>query len=229
MTRRGANAAASETSGERARLIATADLFLASLRELRARQQEGADVAVVERWIVRVAGLRALLDTTTDRQGVEPYDVNRRHPGEALRRLFPVGLDDGDFDDEVGRLQRASEDFKRLAQRPPLPPMTADDGLDDLLNGHASARFRYIDVRSVEAWRRERLSFATNIPLARLSDEAPKLFAQDSALVVFGDDDATTREGVRLLEQAGFSALPIPGGFDWFRRRNWTIDRGPAT
>jgi len=70
--------------------------------------------------------------------------------------------------------------------------MSEDEALVDVLTGHASARFRYLDVRSVNSWRRERLPSGTNIPIERLADEAPKVFRRETDLVVYGEDNAST-------------------------------------
>jgi len=107
--------------------------------------------------------------------------------------------------------------------------MTADEGLVDVLTGHASARFRYLDVRNVDAWRRERLPWATNIPSDRLAEEAARVFRKETELVVYGDDDASTKAAARDLERVGFERpRTIPGGFEWFKRHGWQIETGPG-
>jgi hypothetical protein len=98
-----------------------------------------------------------------------------------------------------------------------------------VLTGHASARFRYLDVRSVDARRRERLPWGINIPLERLTEDAPKVFRKHTDLVVYGGDDASTRAAGRALTRVGFKrTLTIPGGFQWFRRQGWQIESGPG-
>jgi hypothetical protein len=89
------------SSEERARLIATADMVLEDLKGLRSRQPATADVEIVERWIARVAGVRENLDAITDWRSAEVYSGNALDPGEALRRMFPDVLADGDFDHEL--------------------------------------------------------------------------------------------------------------------------------
>jgi rhodanese-related sulfurtransferase len=215
---------------ERARLIATAWMLLDLLKEVRSRQPSTADVQIMERWITRVAGLRENLDAITEWQAAEGYPVNGLHPGDALGRLFPTGLEGADFETELARLENElARDDREREPEPPAPPMTADDVLADLLTGHASARFRYIDVRNVDVWRRERLPGATNIPSERLADEAPRVFRKETDLVVFGDDDASTQAAIDELKTAGFErTLAIPRGFQWFVAQGWKIENGPG-
>lgn len=219
-----------ESSDERARLIATSDVLLDVLKDVRSRQGATADSDIVERWIARIAGLRENLDAISERESAEMYPVNALHPRDALRRLFPDGLADGDFSQELRRLEaELARDDREREPEPPTPPMSADDTLFDLLTGHASARFRYLDVRSIEAWRRERSPRAAHIPRERLVEEAPRAFGKETDLVVFGGDDASTQAAIRLLKSAGFQrTLALPGGIEWFKRVGWELDRGPG-
>ena len=205
-------------------------MLLDGLKDVRSRQLSTADVEILERWITRVAGIQANLDAITDWDSAEAYEVNGLHPGEALRRLFPTGLDGSDFEAELRRLENElARDAREREREPARRPMTADEGLVDVLTGHASARFRYLDVRSVDAWRRERLPSGINIPLERLAQEAPKVFRKDTNLVVYGDDDASTEAAARALTRVGFKrTLTIPGGFPWFSRQGWQIEIGPG-
>ena len=83
-----------------------------------------------------------------DWDSAEAYEVNALHPGEPLRRLLAVGLDDSDFDSDLARLENElARDFRQLEAEPPTQPMTADEGLVNVSTGHGSARFRYLDVR----------------------------------------------------------------------------------
>jgi rhodanese-related sulfurtransferase len=206
-------------------------MLLGALKNVRSSMPPDADVLIVERWITRVAGMRANLDAITEWDAAEAYDVNALHPGGALRRLFPAGLDDGDFETELSRLECeiARADREREPE-PPSPPMTADDVLDDLLTGHAGNRFRYLDVRSVDSWRRERLRWSVNIPLERLPEEAAKVYWKKTDLVVYGDDEASTQAAARELQRLGFKKpRTIPGGFEWFKRRGgWELETGPG-
>jgi hypothetical protein len=140
------------SADERARLIATPSLLLDALKDVRLRQPSTGDVQIVERWIARVGGIQANLDAITDWDAAEAHEVNVLHPGEPLRRLFPAGLEDADFETELKRLENElARDFRELEAQPPTRPMTADEELEDSLTGHGSARFRYLDVRDVEA------------------------------------------------------------------------------
>jgi rhodanese-related sulfurtransferase len=218
------------SSEERARLIATAEMVLHGLKEVRSRQPATADIQVMERWITRVAGVGANLDAVTEWEAAEAYRVNSLHPGEALRRLFPNGLDDRhSFETELERLEREIDrDERERVREPPPSPMTRDDSLEDLLWGHASARFRYLDVRSIGAWRRERLRHAINIPLESLPKDGMNTFTTGTHLVVFGDDGSATEDAVQELKAAGFEhVIAIPRGFAWFKERGWETDVGP--
>jgi rhodanese-related sulfurtransferase len=221
---------AATPSDERARLIATADMLVDVLKDLRSRQGPTADSAIVARWIARIAGVRENLDAITEWESAKMYPVNGLHPGDALRRLFPDGLADGDFEQELRRLEtELARDDREREPEPPAPPMSPDDTLVDLLAGHGSGRFRYLDVRSIEAWRRERSRWAAHIPLERLTEDAPRAFRKETDLVVFGDDDASTQAAIRLLERAGFQrTLALPGGIEWFKRVGWHLDTGPG-
>ena len=118
------------SSEERARLIATADMVLEDLKGVRSRQPATADVEIVERWIARVAGVRENLDAITDWSSAEVYSGNALDPGEALRRLFPDVLADGDFDHELARLEAELARLARTLQ-------SRRDGL--------SRRLRHVD------------------------------------------------------------------------------------
>ena len=205
-------------------------MLLDGLKDVRSRQPSTADVEIVERWITRVVGIEASLDAITDWDSAEAYEVNALHPGEALRRLFPTGLDGSDFEADLRRLENELARAARERERePPTRSMTADEGLVDVLTGHGSARFVYLDVRGVNAWRSERLPWGINIPLERLAEEAPEVFQRDTDLVVYGDDDASTEAAARLLTRVGFKRTrTIPGGFQWFSRQGWQIETGPG-
>jgi len=218
------------SEADRARLIATADMLLDVLGEVRSRQPSTADVRIVESWMARVAGARENLDAITEWSAAEAYPVNALHPAESLRRLFPAGLDGADLETELSRLEdEFARDHRARERESPVAPLTPDELLADVLLGHAGARFRYLDVRSVDAWRREHLRDATNIPLERLAEEAPRTFRKETDLVVYGDDNAGTDAAAAELQRLGFQPpTRIPGGFPWFKRRGWEIETGPS-
>jgi rhodanese-related sulfurtransferase len=215
---------------ERARLIATASLLLDVLKNVRSRQPSTGDIEIVEKWITRVAGVEANLDAITEWDGAEAYEVNTLRPGDPLRRLFPEGLDDADFETELKRLEKElATHLHDLRSRPSPLAMTAGENLVDVLTGHGSARFKFLDVREVEAWRRERVPGGINIPAERVAEEAARVFRKDADLVVYGADDASTQAAARELEAIGFDhPLAIPGGFPWFKRQGWKIHSGPG-
>jgi rhodanese-related sulfurtransferase len=218
------------SADERARLIATADLLLSELKTARQAEVLSDDSGVVPRWIARVAAVKENLDAVTDWHAAEAYAVGGIETAKALRRLFPGGLPDRDFDAEVQELLPEIElGLRELAERAGAqPPMTADDALEDLLGGHAGARFKYVDVRSDEAWRHERLPYDRHVPLNRLRDEIPHLFSKDAELVVYGSDQASSDEAAMRLADLGYQhVLTVPGGFEWFKRRGWRLERGP--
>jgi rhodanese-related sulfurtransferase len=214
---------------ERARLISTAALLLDGLKNVRSRQACDGDVEIVERWITRIAAAEANLAAITNWDAAEAYEVNALRPDEPLRRLFPAGLDDADFETELKRLEKElARDLRDLQGRPPTRAPTADESLLDVLTGHGSARFEFLDVREVEAWRRERVPGGINIPAERVAEEAARVFRKDADLVVYGADDASTQAAARELEAIGFDPLAIPGGFPWFKRQGWKIHSGPG-
>ena len=149
-----------------------------------------------------------------------------------MRRLLPEGLADGDYDMEVCGLDtELARDLRERPSEPPVERLTEDELLVEVLLGHASARFRYLDVRSRDSAYRERLRWvaSVNIPLERVADEAQKAFSKETALVVYGEDEASTNAAASELEQLGFKPpTTTPGGFERFKRQGWEIEAGPA-
>lgn len=94
-----------------------------------------------------------------------------------------------------------------------------DDGPLDLVTGHASARFRWLDVRPADVRDRAPAHSHTSLPLDELVAGKNPPFPRDTELVVFGEHMDDTARAVRELERRGFRALALSGemfgGYDW--------------
>jgi rhodanese-related sulfurtransferase len=90
-----------------------------------------------------------------------------------------------------------------------------DNDWVDILTGHASARFKWVDVRSDEAWRKKPSGAHEHIPLHELPTRAREALSRKTELVVFGVDDAETAEAQRILGSLGFRrVIAFSGGFE---------------
>jgi rhodanese-related sulfurtransferase len=89
-----------------------------------------------------------------------------------------------------------------------------DNDWVDILTSHASARFKWVDVRSDETWRKNP-SGAEHIPLHELPIRAREALSRKTELVVFGVDDVETAEAQRILGGLGFRrVVAFRGGFE---------------
>src|SRR4051794_22567315 len=93
----------------------------------------------------------------------------------------------------------------------------AESGLFDVITGHGSSRYRWIDVRSViEVGARpfEPTDFA--LPLPVLLDGAPIPFETEVPLAIFGAGASDTVAAVEAIRQRGYcKVLEITGGIEW--------------
>lgn len=89
------------------------------------------------------------------------------------------------------------------------------DGWLDILTGHASARFKWIDVRSAQEWQDQPPPPGiAHIPLEDLPARARDEFKRKDELIVYGSDDSQTAEAEKVLQQLGFKNVDaVKGGF----------------
>jgi rhodanese-related sulfurtransferase len=91
----------------------------------------------------------------------------------------------------------------------------------DVLTGHGSARFKWLDVRSWGQHRKRppRDPDVIHIPLRELSMRAKAELPIDARVVVYGGDDRETAQAEKALEKLGFEdVLAFRGGFDKLSR-----------
>jgi hypothetical protein len=89
----------------------------------------------------------------------------------------------------------------------------------DLVTGHASARFKWVDVRPDDERVRAPFEHAdAALSVDRLRTNQPLPLRKRSELVVFGSDAAETREATSILERRGYEVLPAPRGYETLRR-----------
>jgi hypothetical protein len=89
----------------------------------------------------------------------------------------------------------------------------------DLVTGHASARFTWVDVR--EDRERQQLPVRgtdVTVTIERLVAGEPLPSRSGPELVVFGSDDGETRKAAKILRRRGYEVLPAPDGYEGLER-----------
>lgn len=84
----------------------------------------------------------------------------------------------------------------------------------------ASERVLVIDARSPEAWRREHIPGAINLPHRTLCEATTAGLDRDALLVAYCDGigcNASTKGALGLL-RLGFRVKELIGGLDWWKR-----------
>lgn len=101
----------------------------------------------------------------------------------------------------AGRLLRISrEDFARYILQPLRSPVTLQTAQDLVAQGA-----RWLDLREPEAFQREALPDALNVPLALLRNKR-KTLAADTTWITYSDDPRTSEVGCYLLSELGVKA-----------------------
>lgn len=91
-----------------------------------------------------------------------------------------------------------------------------------------------IDARSPEAFAREHIPSAINIPHRMMSPEATRQVRKDALIVTYCDGigcNASTKGALNLL-RLGFQVKELIGGLDWWKRdghKTHTSDRAERT
>lgn len=101
----------------------------------------------------------------------------------------------------AGRLLRISrENFARYILQPLRSPVTLSTAQDLIQQGA-----RWLDLREPEAFQRESLPDASNVPLALLRNKR-KTLAADVTWITYSDDPKTSEVGCYLLAELGIKA-----------------------
>jgi rhodanese-related sulfurtransferase len=77
-----------------------------------------------------------------------------------------------------------------------------------------------VDARSPEAWRRERIPGAINLPHRTMSPETTRALDRGALVIVYCDGigcNASTK-GALNLARLGFQVRELIGGLDWWKR-----------
>ena len=96
-----------------------------------------------------------------------------------------------------------------------------DESWVDILSGHASARFRWLDVRSRSDREIEPSPnpAVVHVPLDELTARVQAVLSHSAEIIVFGSDDAQAVAAARTLDQLGYANVVVfADGFDALRR-----------
>ena len=88
-----------------------------------------------------------------------------------------------------------------------------------------------IDARSPEAYRREHIPGAINIPHRQMSDEATKGLDRTALVVTYCDGigcNASTK-GALNMTRLGFRVKELIGGLDWWKRDGHKTEGGESS
>ena len=95
--------------------------------------------------------------------------------------------------------------------------MTDEEVFFDLVTGHASARFVWVDARAADDLGSGHPA-AVRLPLAELLAGAPIDVPAAAELVVFGSGQADTQQAAEVLARRGYRVLAAPDGLLGLRR-----------
>jgi rhodanese-related sulfurtransferase len=87
-----------------------------------------------------------------------------------------------------------------------------------------------IDTRSPEAYRREHIPGAVNVPHRTMSEETTRFIDKAALVVTYCDGigcNASTK-GALNMTRLGFRVKELIGGLDWWKRDGHKIASGPA-
>lgn len=90
----------------------------------------------------------------------------------------------------------------------------------------ASANVVVVDARSAEAYEKEHIPFAINIPHRTMSEETMGQLDRAVAYVTYCDGigcNASTK-GALNMARLGFSVKELLGGLDWWRRDGYATE-----
>ncbi len=88
-----------------------------------------------------------------------------------------------------------------------------------------------VDARSTDAYQREHIPGAVNIPHATMSEETVSKIDRDSLVVTYCDGigcNASTKGALKMLK-LGFEVKELLGGLDWWKRDGHATDGDDAT
>jgi rhodanese-related sulfurtransferase len=95
----------------------------------------------------------------------------------------------------------------------------------------ARARVIVVDARSPEAWARERIPGAVNLPHRLMNEASTRSLDREALLISYCDGigcNASTKGALRLAE-LGFRVKELIGGLDWWKRDGHPTECGAAS
>lgn len=106
----------------------------------------------------------------------------------------------------------------------PMGEMTSEERdewqLQEVLLGHASGRFKWVDAREDHARTREPATWVDyELSVGALQAGVRPTLPYDAPLVVFSDDEHSTAEAAASLLRIGYRDIrTIPKGFPWVKQ-----------
>lgn len=83
----------------------------------------------------------------------------------------------------------------------------------DTLGGHASRRFRPVDVRSAEEWNAGHVPRSVNVPLAEIGT-LPEILPLGTSLFVYGSTKEESERAQAAVRDLGYDhVIAPPGGY----------------
>ncbi|MBK5248540.1 MAG: rhodanese-like domain-containing protein [Actinomycetales bacterium] len=80
-----------------------------------------------------------------------------------------------------------------------------------------------VDVRERQEWKRGHAPQAVHVPLAEVSEKAPRRLSKDRPVVVVCASGMRSRSGAKQLRALGFDATSVSGGMAAWQRAGGSV------